>query len=79
MMMKRYENHFQQDMQANMKKVCNLAPKTSPKPLQNRSKNLSKSDPKIIQKSIPKPFIFRHPKNRVLRVYIYIAFWSNLV
>ena len=28
---------------------------------------------------MPTPFFFRHPKNRVLRVYIYIAFWRNLV
>ena len=59
-------------MQANMKNVCNLAPKTLPKHLQTRSKNLSKRNSKIIQKSIPKPFFFRDLKNRVLRVYIYM-------
>ena len=69
-------NYFQHGMQANMKKVYNLAPKSSPKPLQNRSKNLSKSDPKIIQKSIPKPLLFRDPKNRVLRIYIYMI-WTQ--
>ena len=59
-------------MQANIKKVGNLVPKTSPKPLQNRSKNHSKIDSKIIETSMPKPLLFRDSKNRVLRIYIYI-------
>ena len=58
-------------MQTNMKKVYYLAPKNSPKPLQNHSKNLSKIDSKIIEKSMPKPLLFGDPKNQVLRVYIY--------
>ena len=76
-MINRSKNSYRQDMQANMKKVCNLAPKTSPKPLQNGSKNLSKIDSKIISKSMPKPLHFGDlQKSSFAYIYIYMI-WAQ--
>ena len=73
---------FQHDMQSNMRKISELYLKISPTPLQNRSINLSKIDPKIIKTSIKTPLFLRPPKKWVLRVYISIyhfgATWSNI-
>ena len=59
----RCKNNLQRCRQGNMKKTSNLHPKTSSKPFQNLSKNLSESDAKIGERPLPAPLVRRdsHP------------------